>query len=946
MFPISRFASTGSSARRRALPALIALTILAVACGRQFTDDERLERAQGFKSSGDYRAAVVELKQVLQNDDRNVRAARLLGEIYVRIGDGPSAEKELRRARDHGADDVDTLILIGEALLLQGKYQQVLRETDSAIDASLPTAAETRLLILRGDARFGLREMEQAHAHYTAVLALDEDSLAARLGLARIGLAESRYDQAEAQLAEAARIAPESIEMWIIRGNLRQAQSRYDEAERAFSGALERIQSRGMTEQRFRAMLGLATSQIMQQKYGEAEKGLRTLKAEAPDHFRLGYLGAWLAYLQGDYETARTDLLQVERQAPGNMQVVLLLGATYYALGNNEQANAYLTRFVNAVPTHVLGRKLLGATRLRLDRADEAMNVLTPALDGAQEQDTQLLLMIGRAAAQAGDSERELDALKRAARIDPGDQTIRAELARVYLRQGAIDDAIGELEAAAGEGEADRQAQLLLVTAHLGKGDFEGARDVVDRLIHQAPEDPGLQVLRGEIAMMTGMRNEARSYYNAALGMNADHAPARLGLGRMDLEDGHLAESGRHFDRVLQINARSVPAMIGMAQLAERQGEKEQALSWLEKARAADARALVPRLVLTNHYLQAQEFTRALSVAQEMAREYPEEPGALHPLARAQVGAGDLHGAAGTYGRLAQLRPQAATYLELAAVQSRINEHAAARGSFRRALELDPGLLSAKIGLALLERTIGQQDEAMRLAQQIQKEHPDAAVGYSLAGELYRERGDLSNAQASFRRAVDRDPSPLLISRLAQVYLSGGQESQAIETLEQGVARHPDVTALRTMLGTAYQQAGRAEAARAEYDRVLRQEPANVVALNNNALIYLGRGENETALRLAREASRHAPASPQVLDTLGWVKVQSGRVQEGLEILDGLASHEDPAIHYHLAAALALAGRETEARTRLETLLRTSDSFREREEARLLLERLSRPTPP
>lgn len=927
--------------RRRAFRAypvcLLLLCIALAACERDYPVDERLERAAAFVAEHDDQSAIIELKHALRTDSGSTAAARMLGEIYVRIGDGPSAEKELARALEKGADDFATRVLLAEAMLLQAKYEQVLQEAQWLAEDAAP-GAQARVHVLRGAAHLGMREPGRAAASYAEALALDASSLAAMIGLARTELAEGRYEQAESQLAAAERVSPDDVELWITRGSLELARSLPAEAAQAFDGAIARIRTRGMTEQRFRALLGLATAETLLEEFADAEKHLGVLNTAAPGHPQVAYLTSWLAYQRGDYEKARTGLMQVELRAPSHLPTQLLLGAVHYALGSYEQANIHLTRFVSAAPGHVQGRKLLGATRLRLNRASEAIDVLTPAVAEA-EQDAQLLTMIGRAAAQAGDPAREIDFLRRASRAAPDDPAIRTGIARAYLQQGATEEAIKELESIAAGASGDRESRMLLIGAHIGKGDFDAARDVADELVREAPEDPAPHVVRGGIELTAGRRDEARGHYEAALALVRDYPPAHLALGRMDLEDeGRLDEAKRHFEQALSADAGSVAAMTGLARVADRQGERQQAVSWLEQAGTADASALLPRLALVNHYLEVRDFPRALAIAKEATQAHPEAPDALHALARAQAATGDLRDADRTYGRLTRLHPQPLAYLERAAIQVRLGDQGA-YASFQRALELDAGLLPAKVGLAVLDRAMGRRESAFTMAQRIQREHPDAAAGFSLAGELYLERGDTAKARAAFAQALEREPTPQTTLRVTQAWLAMGNSAQAVTTLEQGLSRHPGAVVLRTTLGAVHQQEGRTEAAQAEYERALALDPANVVALNNGALLSLGR-DDEKALRLAREAWRLAPGSPQVADTFGWVQVRTGSIAEGLKILEGLSARKEPGIRYHYAAALAMAGREPEARTVLQALLEADAAFPERDEARELLRSL------
>ncbi|CAN0561940.1 unnamed protein product, partial [Laminaria digitata] len=87
-----------------------------------------LREAQEFIKKGDGNAAVIQLKNSLQSDPGNVTARQLLGEIYLRVGNGPSAEKEFRAAMRRGANDTKIKILMARAYLLQGKNKEALEE--------------------------------------------------------------------------------------------------------------------------------------------------------------------------------------------------------------------------------------------------------------------------------------------------------------------------------------------------------------------------------------------------------------------------------------------------------------------------------------------------------------------------------------------------------------------------------------------------------------------------------------------------------------------------------------------------------------------------------------------------------------------------------------------------------------------------------------------------
>ena len=90
------------------------------------SDAEFVQRAKELRDEGMVRGAIVELKNALQKNPDNTEARWILGQIYLEIGDGADAEVQLLRAIKLGIDRERAIIPVGEALLLQGKFQDII----------------------------------------------------------------------------------------------------------------------------------------------------------------------------------------------------------------------------------------------------------------------------------------------------------------------------------------------------------------------------------------------------------------------------------------------------------------------------------------------------------------------------------------------------------------------------------------------------------------------------------------------------------------------------------------------------------------------------------------------------------------------------------------------------------------------------------------------------
>jgi len=910
------------------------LVLTLASCSQTTTSEQRMARATELVSAGDFGAASIELKKLLQSESDHQEARRLLGYVHIQQGDGASAEKELLRARELGMPTARTADLLATAYIMQRAFDKALAEL--AVDG----VSGADILVLRGQALLGKGELADAQSAFESARTQAPDSVRPWIGLARVAFARNNLDEANRILAQARSIAPEDVELHLVMAASAEREGDLATAETIYRKIVDGLKAPLLSERGFRAHLGLVNAQILQNKMDEADGTLAKLTRALPSHPEVRYVGAWMAFQKGEYLDSITRLLDMQKMFGVHLPGQLLLGSAYYATGQYEQANSHLTQFVNAVPTHLQGRKLLAATRLRLNRPEDALEALQKA-QGTDASDAQLLVMAGRAAAMSGRNEASVNYLRSAAAAAPDDLSIRAELARAYLVRGNIDEAISELQKSSDAQSGDRQSQLLLIGAYLRKNDVASARKLAQTLADQTPDDPTVFMVQGEVELHAGSRPAARRYFTRVLSAQPDHVAAHLQLGRLELEDGNPAGAVEQFDLALAADQASVPAMLGHAQVADLRGDRTLALQWLERARSADAKAIVPRLVLARHYLGMRRQDAALEVANEAVSTHPQDPSARVLLGKAQLMAGDNAKAIATFQYLVNHYPEApAGYVELAAALGAGGEVAKARAALEKALSLAPGFLNAQVSLVGLDIRAGRLDAALKETVTIQREHANSPVGFSLAGDIHMLGRKYQDAQSAYEQALSKGGGNAAAVRLARAYSLGGKRDKAIQVLTTGVAGHPDDIGLRMSLASVYQEMGDMAAAEKHYQQILALNSNNAPVLNNLALLYLPR-DRDRAISLARQAYSIAPQSPAILDTLGWILLEAGQVAEARPLLAKAANQiPNPAVHYHYAVALAREGATKEARQVLEKITASKSEFNERGEAKALLVKL------
>ncbi|MET0813566.1 MAG: tetratricopeptide repeat protein, partial [Pseudoxanthomonas sp.] len=212
----------------------VSLGMSAVGCSSEKEIGPMIAEARRYRDQGETRAAVIQLKNVIQQDGANSAARILLGEVYIEDGDAVSAEKELRRAMTLGGDAGQIAPLLGKAMLMQGQYDRLLGEVQPAAEP----ARRPLILALRGCALLGLGKPDAAREAFADALKLNPASPDALVGMARLAIGAQDTPKAHAYLDQALKASPSSLDALRLRGDLHRAAGKRAEAMAAYRGIL------------------------------------------------------------------------------------------------------------------------------------------------------------------------------------------------------------------------------------------------------------------------------------------------------------------------------------------------------------------------------------------------------------------------------------------------------------------------------------------------------------------------------------------------------------------------------------------------------------------------------------------------------------------------------------------------------------------------------------
>jgi arylsulfatase A-like enzyme/Tfp pilus assembly protein PilF len=224
--------------------------------------------------------------------------------------------------------------------------------------------------------------------------------------------------------------------------------------------------------------------------------------------------------------------------------------------------------------------------------------------------------------------------------------------------------------------------------------------------------------------------------------------------------------------------------------------------------------------------------------------------------------------------------------------------------------------------------TAGRAADAVQIYQRVIARRPDMAIAYRHLAFIERQRGNVAGAVDVLQRAMTAGVTdPRAIAQLGEYLTESGQMAAGIRLLES-VTKHPaagDLDALNA-LGIAYAQSGRADAARAMFERVLTINPGSSVPLENLGLMALERGDVAAATRHFERAIEIDPRSSRAHSGLGNVALKRGdrnAAADEWRRAVALDPRNFDAL-YNLGVTLARGGDITAGRPYLEQFLRTA----------------------
>ncbi|MDD5035204.1 MAG: PEP-CTERM system TPR-repeat protein PrsT [Methylococcaceae bacterium] len=911
----------------------ILLVMLATGENIAFGANEALlKESRDYLEKGETKAAAIQLKNYLQEAPENGEARVLLGEVYIRLGDGVSAIKELEKARDLNVPKAKWIVSLAQAYLLKNDGKTLLRQIEP--DPALPAAANAKLQALRGMAQLTENQADKAEESFNTALKSDPNSPDALLGLSLLNLSKKQYQPAVDFAAQSVAKDPKFIQGWAILGEGKRLSGDLPAARDAFSHAIE------LQPLDVKARLGRASVYIAMENLAEAQKDVDAVRKTAGDVPMALYMDGVIAFQSRKYQEAEDLLTKVNSSMPGHMPTLFLLGSIAYQQEELRSAENYLSDVVKIAPEHLAAVKLLAATHLKLGHAKETIDLLKPWAD-KEHKDPQIFAILGSAYMKEKKFDQGIESLSRAAELAPDLAAVRAELGLGRIAAGKTEQGLVDLKSAIDLDPNLVQADVTSVLIMIQQKKFDEAIAMANKLKDKRKDDPMPLNVLGTAYMAKGEAEKAREQWRKALAMKADYTPANLNLAKLALSQRKPEEAVKEYDNVLKRDAGNLSALIGLAQIAEQAKDYAKMEKHLENAREKNPKEVLPAIMLTRYYLSQNKGMRAIEIAREAQGASPDNPSALQNLGQAEMGANQGSNAVVSFKKLVSKLPEnpEAHHL-LAQALFKTGDKKAAVQEWDEALRLAPEFVPALLAKAELAMQDKQFGEVMKTAELIKNRFPQSPLGFQLEGDVHSAQKQFEKALSAYDKAFQQAPSSSLARRLFLVRRELHKNDEAIAGLEKWLETAKNDVEAWFLLGEARQATGQSKPAILAYEKAHELQPDNLAILNNLAWLYQEVGD-ERALALAEKmtAASAGENKTEILDTIGWIFLHNGKQDKGLVLLQQAVMQEpgNIPIRLHLAEAFEKNGKKEEAKKELGRLLKDDKPFPERSKAEALL---------
>ena len=563
-----------------------------------------LEKIRELIKEKNFEQAKDELIPIVQDDEKNIDALKLLGLCYINLDDYKEGQEifetivkysddatswfYLANCYDNQEDFIHAICAYEEVLRLRSGYTDAYKnlaivyvknkEPQKAVETARKALDYVKddytVYYIAGTACMALKDFEQAVEFLEKALELNPEHSQLYNNLGTCYVTTNDLDKAYENFLKASEYDPKNSITYFNIGSILQIQNKHEEACEFFEKAYE-------IEPQDNYLTALALSEVKAGKFENAIKNYKTLVAHHPEKTNFQYNLACCYDAVGEYSNAILILAQLVVLNPKSVSMLRKLANIYLKVG----------KFLNAKELY---EKILLQGNVSYEIYYEYANIC----------------------AQTNDTDKAEKILKKVIELNPDFAKAHKDLGVLYMSKRLFDYAEDEFKKAIEKApddadiifeyanylhsttnfkEADKfYMKALELDSHdyeklgfcaLNKmllGDLDTAWSQMEHALHHSEDDSLMLFIAGKIKFLRKEYEDAKMYFIRAYELEkASDTEQMLGLCYFEL--GNYEQANGIFKHLLETNPMNINLLLNSAKCYEKMEDKNSALNTLEQ---------------------------------------------------------------------------------------------------------------------------------------------------------------------------------------------------------------------------------------------------------------------------------------------------------------------------------------------------------------------------
>lgn len=882
--------------KMKILHLLVIFSVLSGCFGGK-TDEEYLSLAEASIDKGEFKTAIINLKNVLAVNGQNANARFLLGKSYLNQGHWVSAEKELELAQKYNYELSQVIPLLAKAYYHLGDIkglEKLVAESDT-LTPETQTLLKTftaMTLIIEESVDQGLNYLEE-------VIERDYDSKYTQLSLAWKHGINNELPQAIQIVDNILKVEENFAEAIEYKAFLHfKQQDMATSAEYFEKYVLLHPQAHEV-----RMMYALAL--VYSEEYIEAEKHVDLLLKGMPDSAKLNEIKAQTRFAQNDYKKAKQYAESAARRNSTLVLAKVIAGVSAYHLKQFEAAYSHLNAVKSRLSYQHPARKLFNTLRFQLGYEDELFNELSNTDNENIDVDT--LSLSASALFKAGKADEANALLAKAAEKAPGNANISYQqgMIKFYDKEEGAD--LFFKKAIESNPELEPAITMLLLE-QLKNENYKEALDLAAKVEKTNPE-LGL-TYKGVIHAKKGELTLAKSAYNSALKLNENNDGVNFKLGQVYELENDTESAMLYYQNALKANIRFPLAVSALLKIGMNDNHKNDIKEFFEKLKVDNHSEQMAHIYLASFYTVQNNAEMALLILNDALSAMPNNYNLLMFKAKIQANSKDYDAALITLDELLKSFPYSVEVIfarsKVLEIKGDISE--AIKGQ-QAALKLLPNSTDAKINLVQLYIKMQNLQSASNVLNELALSGNKNITIKRLKGKVAFLRKDYTKAAGILNEVFEVLKASDIALELATSLQNINRNEHALGVIETYKQSATSGVSLDILLKQAELfGVDSPNKALDIYNEILDKTNRHFSMLNNVAMIYVEMNEPQKAIEYAKEAYEKADDHMIVLDTYGLALLATKDSVNAEKYLKEafLKNQSDDNFKVHYAQALAV----------------------------------------